>query len=280
MLFLESTFPFHYSLFIDNFSNGLILDYFPLSQFNDDQILRRGLPINKDYIGDDIYTDIDDHGNAVYPIDYGDSSYGGTNELNEEGYTENGNPYLFGFRAKMMSPEKNEYSLSYGTDRRSLFDPQNENLGEEISIEDCDKEIQLSDGTWFYFVYKDLNATRCMCHYSNYKDPELMPGYDCSIVSSRGKRNLLTLPDQDYKNAYSCKASIDVKAAHSTQVFLYKKLKWENWHFRRTCYCIYEKKIDPTITFKRRCDNCKHWRGLPRPTSGKFRHYKWCPMEP
>ena len=262
MLFLESIFLFHYSLFIDNFSNGLILDYFPSSQFNDDQTLRRGLPLSS--IGDDINTDIDGHGNLVYPVDYGDSSYVGTNELNEESYTENENPYLFGLSAKTLSPENN----------------QNENLGEEISIEDCAKEIQLSDGTWFYFVYKDLNATRCMCHYSNYKDPELMPGYDCSIVSSRGKRNLLTLPDQDYKNAYSCKASLNVKAAHSTQVFLYKKLKWENWHFRRTCYCIYEKKTDPTILITRRCDNCKHWRGLPRPTSGKFRHYKWCPMEP
>ena len=156
MLFLESTVLFHKSLLIDNFSIGLILDYFPSSQFNDDQTLRRGLPLSS--IGDDINTDIDGHGNLVYPVDYGDSSYVGTNELNEEGYTENENPYLFGLSSKMFSPKNNQNSLSYGLGRRSLFDPQNENLGEEISIEDCAKEIQLSDGTWFYFVYKDLNA--------------------------------------------------------------------------------------------------------------------------
>ena len=86
--------------------------------------------------------------------------------------------------------------------------------------------------------------------------------------------------EDKYISIYSCKDRLHVKGASSTQVFLYKKMTWENWHFKRTCYCFYGKKIDPTITIKRKCDNCKHWRGLPRPQSREFRQYTWCPMEP
>ena len=265
MLCLESTILFLVSLLIDNFSNGFFRD------------LQSSIPLDEESNGHSA----NDYSYTVDSKDYSDISYLGNNDFNKEEYTENSYSSGLAETRREMSPKENDYSMLYGQDLSTpLFSPQNENFGEEISIEDCDKEIQLSDGTWFYFVYKDLNKTRCMCHYSNYKDPEMMPGYDCSVVSDRGKRHLFTAPDQDYKNAFSCKARLDVKAAHSTQVFIYKKLTWENWHFRRTCYCIYEKKNDPIITIKRMCDNCKHWRGLPRPQSKEFRHYKWCPMEP
>ena len=255
---MESTFLFfsaYLNLYISQcFSSGI------KSSQSDVQI-RGG--IGEDYVGDAIYSNDYSYDPEDYsdPINYPDKSF--FSDLPEKSMWEE-------------ALEKNDYTVSDD----SPFDPQNENIGEELAIQDCDKEIQLSDGSWFYFVYKDLNATRCMCHYSDYKNPEMMPGYDCSIVSSRGKRHLLTAPDQDYKNAYSCKDRLHVKGASSTQVFLYKKLTWENWHFKRTCYCFYGKKIDPTITIKRKCDNCKHWRGLPRPQSREFRQYTWCPMEP
>ena len=202
-----------------NCSNGIVPHYFQWSQLKD-PIITRGLSLKEDYIGFDSYAN-----------DYGYTG-GDTNDYvpNEDDYADNlFSPSLPATSWRGNVAVQDQYSMSNAPSdtMKPFVDADKQNLGEEIAIEDCDREIQLSDGSWFYFVYKDMNASRCMCHYSNYKDPELMPGYDCSIVSSRGKRHLLTVPDQDYKDGYSCKPSLTVKGASSTQVFIYKKLIWE-----------------------------------------------------
>ena len=94
---------------------------------------------------------------------------------------------------------------------------------------DCDEKIQLSNGTRYYFVYQDLNASRCTCQYSDYKDHDLMFSYACAIVSSafggKVEGQILTVPDP--WSTFNCRMSISIKTQgdslkYDDQVFLYR----------------------------------------------------------
>ena len=178
-----------------DFSNGMTRDYFPLSQSDSNQI-RGG--IGEDYIGDDIYTN--DYSYALDPKDYslyGDSGFMVNNDPIEIEYADNA--FLSDLPAKSVweeALEKNDYPYAVSDYNRLKPFFRKENLGEELSIqEDCDDEVTMMDGSKWQFAYKNLNATECMCHYLNYKYPELLPGWKCFIVEkNRPYHTLLGKP--------------------------------------------------------------------------------------
>lgn len=83
----------------------------------------------------------------------------------------------------------------------------------------CDEKIQLSNGTRYYFVYQDLNSSKCTCQYSDYKDHDLMFSYACAIVSSafggKVEGQILTVPDP--WSTFHCEMSLSIKTQTKTQ---------------------------------------------------------------
>ena len=170
-----------------NFSNGMTRDYFQ----SDSNQIRGG--IGDDNVGDDIYSN--DYSYVPEPKDYtlySDSGYVVNNDPIEIEYADNS--FLSDLPANSMWEEalkKNDYP--YAVSDYNRLKP---SFGEELSIqEDCDDEVQMNDGSKWQFAYKNLNATECMCHYLNYKYPELLPGWKCFIVEkNRPYHTLLGKP--------------------------------------------------------------------------------------
>lgn len=182
------------------YSNGFGQDYFQISR-SDDQFIRRGPPLEDGYIGiGDINNYADNYGYTATGdiIDYSDRSY--------------------------MFASNNEGDYANTREKESY---QYDSFRDEWA--DCDKEIQLSNGTRYYWVYQDLNSSRCQCQYSDYKDPDLMFTYYCAMVSSGGKGQgkILTVPDP--WSMFSCKMSFYIQGKgkdslnYSDQVFLYRQ---------------------------------------------------------
>ena len=196
-------------------------NYFQLSQSDLDQTSGG---FGEDYNGDAEYSK--NYGYALDPKDYAlySDSRNMVSNNNPMDYADNS--FLSDLPAKSMWEEaalkNNDYPVSDYNRLEPFLSNRRENFGEELEIkEDCDDQIQTYDGSYWQFAYKDLNATTndCMCHYTNKRYPDYLPGWRCYIVEkNRPSKGLLAVPEFYYPHIYSCLVDLEIKAGSSTQV--------------------------------------------------------------